>query len=119
MWGSGAYSYCKNAPKYSSEHQPPRSFDLQRNKTTAWHSCFELDSRLIELDLCIEHRTRPSTLQPFVFITTLYAMSKGGVPDAWDDDWERLADVSMMYMEYTPRGCVIDDFHRNLNLNSQ
>lgn len=21
-------------------------------------------------------------------------MSKGGVPDAWDDDWEKLADVS-------------------------
>jgi hypothetical protein len=26
-------------------------------------------------------------------------MSKGGVNDAWDDDWEKLADVSILLLE--------------------
>jgi hypothetical protein len=26
-------------------------------------------------------------------------MSKGGVNDAWDDDWEKLADVSIFDMD--------------------
>jgi hypothetical protein len=29
-------------------------------------------------------------------------MNKGGVPDAWDDDWERLADVSILSHVYIP-----------------
>jgi hypothetical protein len=33
-------------------------------------------------------------------------MNKGGVPDAWDDDWERAADVSDLCITLQPEKCV-------------
>jgi hypothetical protein len=36
-------------------------------------------------------------------------MNKGGVPDAWDDDWVRAADVSACSITYSSREYVSDN----------
>lgn len=71
---------------------------LTYNKTSAWHCCFRLDNTIAGLEIHFDHWTWSNTLQLLNHITTLYIMSKGGVPDAWDDDWEKLADVSALYI---------------------
>ena len=71
---------------------------LTYNKTIAWHCCFGLDNTIAGLDIHLETRPGQVLYKLLNRITTLYTMSKGGVPDAWDDDWEKLADVSALYI---------------------